>query len=270
MALADFDTYKQRIAAPHQPYKFQKQSQGSRAAKLYSHWLVPPFGGVAPTTAAVPTRATAGAFGQFNPVNANELRILAMEFTNGNSQEGTLIIADRLSHQGGLSGTVATPQTTNLPTAALTRYTSGVGVLAALEIYTIIGTTATTFTASYTNQAGTASRTTQAQLIGATDFREVGNLLLFPLQEGDYGVRSVASVTLAATTGTAGNFGVTLFYPLLTIPMPFILANYDMDALFGMLCQFSPIQDDACLQFMIVANTNNSGVLTGQLSFCED
>jgi hypothetical protein len=70
-----------------------------------------------------------------------------------------------------------------------------------LEIYTLIGTTATTVTCSYTNQAGTSGRTTPAMTFGGTGL---------PLQQGDTGVRSVQSVTVLATTGTAGAFGVVL------------------------------------------------------------
>jgi len=39
------------------------------------------------------------------------------------------------------------------------------------------------------------------------------------LADGDTGVRSVEGVTVAATTGTAGNFGVTLFKPIFMMPM---------------------------------------------------
>jgi hypothetical protein len=66
-------------------------------------------------------------------------------------------------------------------------------------------------TVSYTNQAGVSGRTTAVQAIGGSGNSSTGRMIFLPLQAGDTGVRSVESVTLIATTGTAGNFGVALF-----------------------------------------------------------
>lgn len=88
------------------------------------------------------------------------------------------------------------------------------GVQAAIEIYTQIGTTGTTVTASYSNQAGTSGRATPAIAIGTNNSREPGRFFPLPLQSGDTSVKSVETATLAGTTGTAGLFGVTLYRPL--------------------------------------------------------
>lgn len=171
-----------------------------------------PTAGAAPTTAAVPTINTSGCINQLPLVNKQYLVGMDM------AQQSTAVpylfgFWDRLSHQGGLNATLTTAQTTNLPTAALPRHTSGEGVHAFLQIYTQLGTTATTFTVSYTNQAGTAGRTSQPAIIGGTGYREVGRLLPINLADGDTGIRSVESVTLLASTVTAGNFGVVLMRP---------------------------------------------------------
>ena len=165
-----------------------------------------------PTLPVVPTNLTAGALGQQNATGGLQTSILGGYFQGVGG--GNCIVCDRLSHQSGLSGIVTGAQTTNLPTAALTRYTSGEGVMLGISIYSLIGTTGTTLTATYTNQAGIGSRVTPTVAFGATGFREVNRLLMLPLQSGDTGVRSVESVTIAGTTGAAGNFGVTLFKPL--------------------------------------------------------
>jgi hypothetical protein len=180
------------------------------------------------------------------------------------------MLADRLSHQGGLSGTVTTAQTTNLPTAALTRYTTGVGVIAALDVYTQIGTTATTVNASYTNQDGTAAVASQATPFGATGFREASRSIILPLAQGDTGVRSVESVTVLATTGTAGNFGVTLYRPLLLFPIGGLNQWYDINPLLGGGSNMPEVLDDACLYWLFVADTTASGILQASLSFEED
>lgn len=127
---------------------------------------------------------------------------------------GSYTLCDRLSHQGNLNATATTTQTTNLPTAALPRYTDGVGVMMALEIYTQIGSTASSFTVSYTNSDGTPGRTSPPMTIGGTGFREANRFIQIPLASGDKGVRSVESITLAGNTGTAGAMGITLYKPL--------------------------------------------------------
>lgn len=186
-----------------------------------------------------------------------------------------IVIADRLSQQGSLVGNVATAQTTNLPTAALTRYTSGEGVWIGLEVYTVLGATEVTATVSYTNQAGTAGRSGICRIGGGTR-RAPSYFGVVALQAGDTGARSVESVTLSATTGAAGNFGVTLFRPL--IPFPFVggaasetLFSTAIDYMLGGGGGALPLIDpDACL--WLIAMLNGATVTTRmlELSFIED
>lgn len=174
--------------------------------------------GAAPTTQAAPTRSTVGAWlPELTDVGSLWLAeaMMTATMTAGNISRGELLLYDRLSHQGGLSGTVTTAQTTNLDTAALTRYINGVGVFIMLEVYSAVGTTATTVVVSYTNTAGVSGRTTKAVVFGGSGNRETGFCTgPLPLQAGDVGVLSVQSVTVTASTLTAGAFGVTLGYPL--------------------------------------------------------
>jgi hypothetical protein len=131
--------------------------------------------------------------------------------TASTERHPSYLLIDRLNEQGGLVGNLNTTQTTNLPTAALTRYTSGVGVQIGLHIYGTWGTTNTTVSVSYTNSAGTPGQTGVITMIdtpGPAVFYWVG------LQSGDVGAKSVESVTLSVSTGTAGNGSVFLFKPL--------------------------------------------------------
>lgn len=176
---------------------------------------------------------------------------------------GQLILCDRLSHQGGLVGNVATVQTTNLPTAAYGRDVSGEGILAGLEIYTIIGTTNSSGTISYTNSAGISGRTSKLFRIGGTGFREAGAFILIPLADGDTGVRSVESVTLGATTGTAGAFGVTLFKPIAWYSIDYhdTEGRLTNDILSGGAAGNIPtVSRDSCLFFL--------GLLPGTFLYC--
>ena len=67
----------------------------------------------------------------------------------GFAQPGILVLYDRLLHIGGLNATTTAAQTVG---GSLSRYTGGAGNQIWVEIYTQIGTTATTITANYTNQ----------------------------------------------------------------------------------------------------------------------
>ena len=222
-----------------------------RLTSLWQYNRHPGASTATPSTAAALSNATTGSLLHTSPSGSKKKRLVGIGL-GGASAAGTLIVYDRLCHQGGLSGTSATEQTTNLPTAALTRYTDGAGVQIWLEIFTQIGTTATTITASYTNQAGTDSRTTQQANWGATGLREAQRLVRLPLASGDTGVRAVASVTAAGTTGTAGNFGVVLAKPLLTIPIPAI----GIGAAISLLREpGGPIDvGNACITFAWLAN----------------
>lgn len=255
MALADLNAYKAALGAQREIVSVNVPTSTVIAGRPFDLWVPAVPAGTAPTTAAVPTNATTGSLGQQNP-SSGQLSIIGARFSALNP--GHYLICDRLSHQGGLSGTTAGAQTTNLPTSALTRYTSGDGVMIGLSIYTLIGTTATTVTCSYTNQAGTAGRTAPTVAMGGTGFREANRMILLPLQSGDTGVRAVASVSLTATTGTAGAFGVTLFKPLFTICVPdsvLSAGGYITGSTFGGI---PTIVDNACLFAISISQSTNA------------
>lgn len=258
MAIASYSTYATRCKQPSQLIQLSKVSTSCAGfdGRFNSYWSAAPNAGSTPSTAEVPTRTVAGAIGQANP--SGTLRILRGELTTDRYLFG-LIIADRLSHQGGLSGTATGAQTTNLPTAALTRYTDGVGVMAMLEIYTAIGTSGATVTASYTNQAGSSGQTTIATPFGVTNYSAVRRAVILPLASGDSGVRAVASVTLSGSTGTAGNFGVTLFRPLVMFPTWWESEQADADGLLSLGGLLPQVLSDACLMVLAVGRSDGSG-----------
>lgn len=259
MALASYTAYK--AAKPYASVNLSKATFNGIAGRLHSPWATANFAGVAPTTAAVPTAATAGAlYGTPAGIATWIKSAIAAKFN-----WGTLIVVDRLSHQGGLSATVTGAQTTNLPTAALTRYTSGVGVFAALEIYTAVGSTPTTFTASYTNVAGTSGRTSPTLAFGGTNDRLATTVIPIPLVSGDTGVKSVESVTLAASTLTAGAFGVTLFKPLFAIPQPQYNQHSKYDTVRNVGAMFESAPTDACLALLIGAGNATIGITIGNI-----
>lgn len=279
MAFADWDEFVRALTSPREHVQVVKFLSTNAVNRMSSSWTGFPGAGSAPSTAAVPTKATTGAtpFDSWQNsggslatyIVGGDLRVQQASGSSFGSP-GMFILCDRLSHQGGLSGVTTGAQTTNLPTAALTRYTSGVGVMAALEIYTTIGTNGgVTVSASYTNTGPTSGRTTPAIQIGAANFREAGRLMLLPLQVGDVGVTSVESVTISATTGTAGNFGVTLFKPLIAFNLSISESAVDPVLSGRMLGGLPELVDDACLFFIGQPQFAANHQITGHLSFAE-
>lgn len=265
-----FTTYSEYLSALGQNGGFEVAANGvswGRALRLQDNGVRAARGTPAtPTTSVALDRSSDRALN--NPVangGSGRLCVVGARIMLGGTQSTSQInggacwiVADLLNISGGLDATLTTAQTTNLPTAALTRYTSGEGVMAAVYIHTSLGATATTFTASYTNSAGTPGRTSTATTIGSTVANAVGSVMILPLQSGDTGVKSVESVTLAATTGSVGNFGIVLFKPLTMLWSSTLDASSMVDAIStgGMVGAFNEIVDDACLT---VLGSINSG-----------
>jgi hypothetical protein len=207
--------------------------------------------------------------GPIPAISTGRLTMLGARISTSTYGAAAMMVVDLLNVSGGLNATLTTAQTTNLPTAALTRHTTGEGVMAGIVIYTIIGTTATTVTISYTNSAGVSGRTSTATTFGGGFYREVGVLLPIPLQAGDTGIRSIESVTVTATTGTAGNFGVCMFKPLAMISLESATGAMPLDSvstgcIINSLCEIHP---DACLTFSAVTVVNFG--ITGALILSE-
>jgi hypothetical protein len=251
MALADFDAYVDALKL-NRAADFQTNSVAAAAGRTSALWRFTLPAAATPTTSVALDKTSDNAIGPIPNATSGKLQILGGRFNTSGTAGVTLVAIDLLNVSGGLSGVVTTEQTTNLPTAALTRHTTGEGVMIGLVIYTIPGTTATTVTVRYTNQAGTANRVSTATSFGGTGFREVGRVIQIPLDAGDTGVRSVEGVTVTATTGTAGNFGVCLFKPLMQFSLDSTTGTMPIDAVSsgGMIGSMAEFDDDACLNFL--------------------
>jgi hypothetical protein len=268
VALADFDAYVAALRL-NRAADFQTSAITVAIGRSMAMWrsLLP--------TPAIPTASVAldktsdNAIGPIPGAASGKLQILGGRFNTSGQAGATVVAIDLLNVSGGLSGTVTNEQTTNLPTAALTRHTGGDGVFIGIVIYTTLGTTATTISVRYTNQAGTANRTSTVTSFGGTGFRDAPRLIQIPLQAGDTGVRSVEGVTVTATTGTAGNFGVCLFKPLMTFSLDSTTGTMPIDAVSsgGMIGSMAEFDDDACLTFMAftpIAQSINGALLLAE------
>ncbi len=220
-----------------------------------------PSHGAAPGAVAIPTNATTGGMKQADPGGGRQKWLQSI--VAGASGIGTLILCDRLLHISGLSGTNTGAQTVG---GTLTRYTDGKGVEIWAEIYTQIGTTATTITANYTDDAGNTGQTSQAVVIGGASRREAQRMIPISLASGDVGAQACASVTVLATTGTVGDFGITMLRRLAAVPVP-------APALPGMRSfvdgSFPEILTDACLFWIWLAGTAANPTFEGNINMVE-
>lgn len=223
-------------------------------------------GAAAGGTARNPTNATNGTLGQANATGGRVKRISG--FGCQMNVAGVVTLYDRLADISGLSGTVTTAQ--NTTGLAVTRYTGteSVGNQIWVEIFTLIGVTATTITVNYTNQDGTAGRTSQPVVFGGTARREATRLISVPLAAGDTGVRSIESVTVLATTGTAGDFGVMIARPIVSAPIGLAGSGVLIDCL-TMLPSMREIKEDAALSLMMQATTTTSPATMGTICMVE-
>jgi hypothetical protein len=267
MALADFDAYVDALRL-NRVADFQTSAITTvgRSMAMWPFLLPAP---AIPTASVALSKTSDKAIGPIPNATSGKLQIIGGRFNTSSLAGATLVAIDLLNVSGGLSGTVTTEQTTNLPTAALTRHTGGDGVFIGIVIYTAVGTTATTISVRYTNQAGTANRVSTVTTFGGTGFREAARLIQIPLAAGDTGVRSVEGVTLTATTGTAGNFGVCLFKPLMTFSLDSTTGTMPIDAVSsgGMIGSMAEFDDDACLTFMAFTPVSQS--INGALLLAE-
>lgn len=239
----------------------------------YSIWRATgqPGQGAIPGAAAVCSNALTGAI-QFTQQTAPATSYLGIFEAVQPNASVTLEIHDRLAHMGGLSGTT----TPGAQTVAIQLDTSGgTSNLSArkgdanysdvqwwLEWYAATGATASNATVNVTYNDATSGNLT-AIAIGGTAIQATRmiplNSLIPTADSGKYIMR-VNSVTLSASTGTAGSFGVTATRYRAAVFMPVSNARFTANwADLGL----PEIHNSSCLFGVVIANAVTSGVIKG-------
>ncbi|QQP93554.1 hypothetical protein IGS68_33580 (plasmid) [Skermanella sp. TT6] len=175
---------------------------------------------------------------------------------------GAIMIYDRIWARGGfVNNSTAAQAVTSFPALPSTRAPSGgEGLEIWIEGQTTSGSTATNATISYVNSAGVDGRTTPSTAL-ITSFG-VGRMQRIPFQEGDTGVSAINSVTLSAAN-TAGAFAITLLKRKCMIPLTQTYTGNPVDfAGLGL----PAIDQDACLQFVLLPTTTTSGLTQGTVT----
>jgi hypothetical protein len=233
-----------------------------------------PGQGAIPTTAVTCDNTLVGAmnFTQQTAPSTSYLGVLAGLCTNAGT---TLEIHDRLMHMGGLNGTLLTAQTVNLDlhaNIANDNLAARIGdsnysdVQWWLEWYADTGATASNATINVTYNDGTSGNLT-VQAVGGT-IRATRmfplNLLIPAADSGKY-IRDINTVTLSASTATAGNFGFTATRYRAALYQPIANARFTADwAGLGL----PEIANESCLFPLLIASTTTTGIVraTGKIA----
>ncbi len=237
------------------------------AGGYHSLWRAtgqPAQGAIPGTTAAICNKSLAGSF-QWPNQTAPVTSYLGYLFAVSANAAMTLEIHDRLAHMGSLVLNVTTAQTVNLDLQTLGLVADRRGdsnfsdVQWWLEVYTDGGATASNATVNVTYDDGTT---------GNLPVIAVGGTLrasrMIPLNglvnNGVRYIRGVNTVTLSASTGTAGSFGFTATRVRGVLPMN--IANRTEIADWAFL-GLPEVFNDSCLFPLVITSTTSTGTLRG-------
>lgn len=148
--------------------------------------------------------------------------------------KGTLILADRLWHNGGYTITSNTAQNSTTPTwpaRDIAGATSGDGVLLGVEISSSTGIATPTITATYTNSSGAGSKT-GTNIVATGTSAPSGSFFPIGLQAGDTGVQSLQSITLS-TSWLSGTMNLVAYREIARLEMKIPQKTYSLDAFTG-------------------------------------
>lgn len=242
------------------------------AGRLCSLWRATgqPAQAAIPTTAAVPTKATLGALDFTNQTAPATSYLAWLSLLGANSAQG-VEVHDRVAHLGGLSGITTSQTVTGLDLATLAPPAARLGaanysdVQWFLEVYADLGTTAATITVNVTFGDASSANLAALTIGGAGPVARAGNMFaLTPLigaaDQGKF-IQRINSLTLSASTGTAGNFGFTCARQRTGLPI--LLANKPETYSWPQI-GLPEIPNDSCLMLAVVPSTTSSGTVRGQ------
>ena len=240
------------------------------AGQYHSLWRATgqPGQGAIPTAAANCSQSTTGCLTFNQQTNPAKSYLAYLEAASSNSAM-TVEVHDRLMHMGGLNGTLATAQTVGMDLNGVTadNMVERIGdsnysdVQWWLEWYTDTGANVVTATVAVTYSDGSTGNLTAVSLAATrrASFMQPLNGLIPAGVAGKF-IRAVTSVTLSATTGTAGSFGVTATRLRGTLFIPIANAKYGAD---WASLPISTIPNSACPFIAVLASTTSTGTLRG-------
>lgn len=180
----------------------------------------------------------------------------------------SLDIYDRIAHMGGLNATLTTSQTVGIDISSLL----GTANIAArignsdyselqwfLEWYTDTGATASNATINVTYDDGSSGN---LNTVGVGGTVRAGRMIRLNdlVPTAGRKIRAVNTITLSASTGTAGSFGVTA--AIYKCGLFAALANAKFTATWAET-NLASVPNSACLWPVVLCGSTQTGVLTG-------
>lgn len=236
------------------------------AGQQFSLWRATgiPAQGAIPGAAAICNNALTGAMG-FTQQTAPATSYFA--WLRAFTANATMMVEvhDRLAHMGGLNGTLTTAQTVGVDItgtgdnlAARRGNSNYLDVTWWLEWYTDTGVTASNATINVTYDDASSGNLAVVAVGGTV---RAGRLIqLTPAVAGRY-IRAVNNITLSASTGAAGSFGVTA--TRLRAAVDTTLANLASTNDWAGL-GLPEIYNSSCLFPIVTCSTTSTGIVRGQ------
>ena len=278
MAITTRDQLIASLAGRQQALVIDKSSiPGVVAGQYYSLWRANgiPGQGAIPGAAAVCNNVLTGALPFYSPSAPDTTYLATLNAVAGNSAT-SIELHDRLVHMGGLNGTLTSAQTVGidmdllLATNNLDARISDAfyrNVMWWLEWYTDTGATVVTATVNVKYSDGSSANLYGIALAATRRASQMIPLNSYiPLAQSGLSIAGVNSVTLSATTGTAGSFGVTATKRLASLLMPIANANFGLDwAGLGLM----EVKSGACPFVIMLPGSTTTGRLNVNIGLIE-
>lgn len=243
------------------------------AATYHSLWKVgnvPAAGANPPLYTAgsgyTPTKATVGALYNFsNPTSGLETRIMQLGLVGATI--ATAWIYDRIWACSGLGTVVTTLQSITTPGTlpAGRDPNNGLDVFPFGEIYTAPGATTATWTLTGTDGEGNTGRTWV--YTHPANAETAGQMVQFlpggASPAATLGIRVPTGFQCSASSGTAGDIGITLVRRV-SPTIPLIIAGIATDRDYAQLGR-CVVYDDACLAIQLLCSATNTGLIQGSI-----
>lgn len=268
MAISSLD---QVVAGMQWPRPFSKAVTGTMVAgRPWSTWALggnPGAGSYNATLNGVTLSSTSAQVnGQINFTDPASGSAYLARLQASATQPGTLLLCDRLWHNGGFTITSATSQSITSPTFPArdaNGSTAGEGVLLGLEVSAACGAAAPTITVGYTNSTATGGTRTATNWFPTANSPAAGSFFPIGLQAGDTGVGAVSSLTLSVSW-VSGTINLVAYRVLAALELSGAFIPNAIDALTSGM----PKMYNGTVPFLIfIPSTTTSSNIVGTLVY---
>lgn len=177
------------------------------------------------------------------------------------TQPCVLLLCDRIwdcqpAVNSTLGQTITSP---SLPARDALGQTNGLGVMMGIEIVAAASATAAVISLTYTNSAGSGSKTGTFIDLPTAVAPPIGRFFRIGYQAGDLGVQSVQTVTFS-TAWTSGTIALVAYRVIAKLDLQLASVPNMLDVISG---GFPQIYNGSCLFFIMIPSTTTVSPLSG-------